>query len=70
MRAGGIVTTLAGFLISRAFDAAEVSTVVALTAPEQNAPTRIFEKHAFVRDVIAMDADIGEAWRWKKPRTL
>jgi RimJ/RimL family protein N-acetyltransferase len=64
----GIATEMAPRLIARAFCENEVSAVTANTAPEHGASTRILQKLGFVRDGVIQDADIGEAWRWRKPR--
>jgi len=64
----GIASAMAGWLIARAFEESEVEAVTANTAPERNASTRILQKHGFVRDGVIQDAEIGEAWHWKKPR--
>ena len=64
----GIATAMAGWLVERAFQEAEVTAVVANTAPEPNASTRILEKLGFRRDGVIQDAEIGEAWHWHKPR--
>ena len=64
----GIASAMAGWLVARAFGEAEVRAVVANTAPQRNASTRILERHGFVRDGVIQDAEIGEAWHWKKPR--
>jgi RimJ/RimL family protein N-acetyltransferase len=61
---------MAGFLVGVAFAEPGIVAVTALTAPEHNASTRILEKHGFVRDGVMTDHEIGEAWRWKKPRPL
>jgi len=64
----GIASEMAGWLIARAFQASDVEAVTANTAPEHNASTRILEKHGFIRDGVIQDAEIGEAWHWKKRR--
>ncbi len=64
----GIAFGMAGWLIARAFEEREIAAVNANTAPAHNASTRILEKHGFVRDGVIQDAEIGEAWHWKKPR--
>lgn len=64
----GIASAMAGWLVARAFREAEVASVVANTAPEPNASTRILETHGFARDGVIQDAEIGEAWHWRKPR--
>jgi|HubBroStandDraft_5_1064220.scaffolds.fasta_scaffold10644_5 ribosomal-protein-alanine N-acetyltransferase len=64
----GIATAMALWLVERAFQEAEVTAVVANTAPEPNASTRILETLGFRRDGVIQDAGIGEAWHWRKPR--
>jgi RimJ/RimL family protein N-acetyltransferase len=64
----GIASAMAAWLIGRAFEEREVAAVTANTAPEHNASTRILRKHGFVRDGVIQDAEIGEAWHWRKPR--
>ena len=59
---------MALWLVERAFQEAEVTAVVANTAPEPNASTRILQKLGFRRDGVIQDAQIGEAWHWRKPR--
>jgi ribosomal-protein-alanine N-acetyltransferase len=66
----GLASSMAGFLVSVAFAEPGIVAVTALAAPEHNASTRILEKHGFVRDGVMTDHEIGEAWRWKKPRPL
>ncbi|MGH6871424.1 MAG: GNAT family N-acetyltransferase [Rhizomicrobium sp.] len=66
----GIASAMAGHLIAVAFAQPVISAVVANTAPEPSASTRILEKQGFVRDGVAADDEIGEAWRWKKSRPL
>lgn len=38
--------------------------VIAKTAPEHNASTKILEKNGFVYSKIVEDDDIGDAWLW------
>jgi len=64
----GIATAMALWLVERAFQEAEVTAVVANTAPESDASTRILQKPGFRRDGVIQDAGIGEAWHWRKPR--
>ena len=64
----GIATAMAGWLIARAFAEKGIEAVVANTAPEFNASTRILVRHGFVRDGVVQDHEIGEAWHWKKRR--
>lgn len=39
-------------------------TIIAKTAPEKNASTKILEKNDFVFTEIVQDEEIGEAWLW------
>jgi len=39
-------------------------TVVAKTAPEHNASTKILEKNGFVFTEIVQDEEIGDSWLW------
>jgi len=39
--------------------------ITARTAPEDNASTRILEKHGFVKTGVTSDEEIGEAWGWQ-----
>jgi ribosomal-protein-alanine N-acetyltransferase len=64
----GIATAMAAWLVARALEEEEVEAVTANTASEPNASTRILEKLGFVRDGAIQDAEIGEAWHWRKPR--
>lgn len=41
-------------------------TLIAKTAPEKNASTRILEKNDFVFTGIVQDHEIGDAWLWTK----
>lgn len=38
----------------------------AFTLPEENASTRILERHGFTHTGIAQDEDAGEVWRWER----
>lgn len=66
----GVALAMAAKLVRIAFDAPEVSAVIAHTAPEENASTHILRKLGFHRDGSVQDEEIGEAWRWRKSRTL
>lgn len=39
-------------------------TVIAKTAPEKNASTKILERNGFVFSTIVQDHEIGDAWEW------
>jgi [ribosomal protein S5]-alanine N-acetyltransferase len=64
----GIATAMAERLVALAFREKEVAAVTANTLPRPNASTRILEKLGFERDGVIQDAEIGEAWHWRKPR--
>ena len=66
----GIASAMVAELVRIAFNAPEISAVVAHTAPEENASTHILRKLGFLRDGSIQDDEIGEAWRWRKSRTL
>jgi ribosomal-protein-alanine N-acetyltransferase len=40
-------------------------TVVAKTAPEHNASTKILEKNGFLFTEVVQDEEIGDSWLWK-----
>lgn len=52
-------------LVRIAREASPTPTVYAKTAPEQNASTRILEKHGFVKTGVVTDHEIGDAWYWE-----
>jgi ribosomal-protein-alanine N-acetyltransferase len=60
----GLGTATAAALVAVARAQVEVRRVIAHTAPERNASTRILEKLGFVHDGDATDEDIGLCWRW------
>ncbi|MBN3519768.1 GNAT family N-acetyltransferase [Algoriphagus lutimaris] len=39
-------------------------SLTAKTAPEENASTRILEKHGFEYSKVVQDEEIGDAWLW------
>jgi len=39
--------------------------IIAKTAPEHNASTKILEKNHFIYSEIVQDEEIGDAWLWK-----
>lgn len=39
--------------------------IIAKTAPEHNASTKILEKNNFIYSEIVQDDEIGDAWLWK-----
>jgi len=62
----GVATAMAERLIEIAAREPNVRALIAHTLQEENASTRILRKHGFERDGLAIDADEGEVWRWKK----
>jgi RimJ/RimL family protein N-acetyltransferase len=60
----GLGTATAAGLVAVARAQADVRRVIAHTAPERNASTRILEKLGFVHEGEAADKDIGLCWRW------
>lgn len=64
----GIATAMAEWLVARAFAHDLVTAVTANTAPEEGPSTAILKKLGFVRDGVVRDAEIGEAWHWRKAR--
>ena len=61
----GMATAASGELIRIAREADPTLAIMAKTAPEANASTRILEKHGFVRAGIVQDHEIGDAWLWR-----
>jgi len=60
----GIASLACEALISIAKGEMPGITVVAKTAPEHNASTRILEKNGFVFSEVVQDDEIGDAWLW------
>jgi len=60
----GIATAMAQFLIDRARESAQISTVTACTLPERNASTRILEKLGMTRAGEA-EEDGQPVWCWE-----
>jgi len=61
----GIATEMAQFLVERAGEFPEVTTVVAHTRPERSASTRVLEKIGMTR--AGDEVEDGEpVWRWEK----
>jgi len=44
-------------------------TIIATTAPEHNASTRILTKNGFLFSAIVQDHEIGDAWEWSLSKT-
>ncbi|OYU95366.1 MAG: hypothetical protein CFE21_09450 [Bacteroidetes bacterium B1(2017)] len=66
----GVASFACKALVSIAHTTDPKVIVTAKTAPENNASTRILEKHNFVFSEIVQDEEIGDAWLWKlQPRT-
>ena len=55
-------------MLSEAFAAPEVTTVLAHTLPEPGASVRVLEKAGFVREGEARDDEVGTAWRFRLDR--
>jgi len=62
----GVATAMAERLIAIASSEPTIRFVTANTAPEENASTHILRKLGFARDGSITDADIGEAWHWRR----
>jgi [ribosomal protein S5]-alanine N-acetyltransferase len=62
----GLGTATAAALVGVATAQPEVNRVIAHTAPERNASTRILEKLGLVHEGNATDKDIGLCWRWAR----
>jgi RimJ/RimL family protein N-acetyltransferase len=60
----GISTASAKELIKIAHEADANLKIIAKTAPEKNASTRILEKCGFQYSRIVQDNEIGDAWEW------
>jgi ribosomal-protein-alanine N-acetyltransferase len=60
----GISTASAKELIRTALENDSNLKIVAKTAPEKNASTRILEKCGFQYNRIVQDHEIGDAWEW------
>jgi RimJ/RimL family protein N-acetyltransferase len=67
LRGRGIATDAVRELLSEAFSASEVRSVIAHTLPESNASTRVLQKTGFVLDGDAMEGD-RPVWRWRHDR--
>lgn len=62
----GIASFACKSLIEIALEENPEITIIAKTAPEKNASTRILEKNDFVFTEIVQDHEIGDAWLWTK----
>ena len=60
----GIASFACSELIKIAQHADPTVILMAKTAPEQNASTRILAKHNFVFTEVVQDDEIGDAWLW------
>jgi RimJ/RimL family protein N-acetyltransferase len=59
----GFATAVTRAMVDEAFDAADVTSVIAHTLPEQNASNRVLEKVGFVFDRSVQDDD-ETVWRF------
>ncbi|WP_268036068.1 GNAT family N-acetyltransferase [Algoriphagus sp. PAP.12] len=62
----GIATFACKSLIEIALEENPEINIIAKTAPDKNASTRILEKNGFVFTEIVQDHEIGDAWLWTK----
>ena len=61
----GIASFACQELIKIAKKENEKIKIIAKTAPEHNASTKILEKNNFIYSGIVQDEEIGDAWLWK-----
>lgn len=61
----GIASFACQELIKIAKKENEKIKIIAKTAPEHNASTKILEKNNFIYSEIVQDEEIGDAWLWK-----
>lgn len=61
----GIASFACKELIALAYQTDPNITIIAKTAPEKNASTKILENNNFVFTEIVQDDEIGEAWLWE-----
>lgn len=61
----GIASFACQELIKIAKKKNEKIKIIAKTAPEHNASTKILEKNNFIYSEIVQDEEIGDAWLWK-----
>jgi len=62
----GIASFACKSLIEIALEENPEINIIAKTAPDKNASTRILEKNGFVFTEIVQDHEIGDAWLWTK----
>ena len=60
----GIATFACKELLKIAKETDQTVSVIAKTAPEKNASTRILENNNFTFTEIVQDEEIGDAWLW------
>lgn len=60
----GIASFACKELISISQSADPKVTIIAKTAPEHNASTKILERNKFIFTEIVQDEEIGDAWLW------
>jgi RimJ/RimL family protein N-acetyltransferase len=64
----GIATAAVAALLTEAFAAPEVDSVIAHTLPGPNASTRVLEKTGFAHETDVIDLEAGTAWRFRLSR--
>lgn len=64
----GISTWACKELISIAYKTDPNVQIIAKTAPENNASTKILQRNGFVFSGIVQDHEIGDAWEWVLPK--
>ena len=60
----GIATYACGQLIKLTKSKKPDLIIVAKTAPENNASTKVLQRNGFVRSGIVRDSQVGDAWKW------
>lgn len=60
----GIASFACKELVLIAQNAAPEVTIIAKTAPEHNASTKVLENNGFKFEEIVQDEEIGDAWLW------
>ncbi len=60
----GVASFACEKLVAIAYETDSSLTIIAKTAPEQNASTKILKKNGFTFSAIVQDEEIGNAWLW------